>query len=178
MAELDLSRFIRDVRDFPKPGIVFRDITPLLQSPVALRTALDRLEEQAASLRPDVIAGIESRGFLFGVPLAVRLGVGFVPVRKPGKLPAETSRETYTLEYGEDAVEIHADAIAPGQRVLIVDDLLATGGTAGATSRLVEAADGNVVGLLFLIELSFLEGRSRLPGRNVISLLTYASEGP
>lgn len=178
MAELDLSRFIRDVRDFPKPGIVFRDITPLLQSPVALRTALDRLEEQAASLRPDVVVGIESRGFLFGVPLAARLGVGFVPVRKPGKLPAETSRETYTLEYGEDAVEIHADALAPGQRVLIVDDLLATGGTAGATARLVEAADGNVVGLLFLIELSFLEGRRRLTGRNVISLLTYASEGP
>jgi adenine phosphoribosyltransferase len=176
MSELDLRRFIRDVPDFPKPGILFRDITPLLQSPVALRTALGLLEELAAARRPDVVVGIESRGFLFGVPLAARLGLGFVPIRKPGKLPAETYRETYTLEYGEDAVEVHADAIAAGQRVLIVDDLLATGGTAAASTRLIERMGAQVVGLLFLIELEFLQGRERLPDRHVDTLISFGAD--
>jgi len=173
MAAPDLRTFIRDVPDFPKPGIIFRDITPLLQSPSALSATLRLLEERAAARRPEVIVGIESRGFLFGVPLAARLGLGFVPIRKPGKLPAETHRETYTLEYGEDAVEIHADALDGGQRVLIVDDLLATGGTAAASTRLVERMGASVVGLLFLIELGFLEGRQRLPDRPVDTLITF-----
>jgi adenine phosphoribosyltransferase len=176
MAELDLRAYIRDVPDFPKPGIIFRDITPLLQSATALGATLDALEARAAARQPDVIVGIESRGFLFGVPLAARLGLGFVPIRKPGKLPAETYRETYTLEYGEDAVEIHADAVEEGQRVLIVDDLLATGGTAAASTRLVERLGATVVGLLFLIELGFLEGRQRLPDRPVDTLVTFGPE--
>jgi adenine phosphoribosyltransferase len=176
MAELDLRAYIRDVPDFPKPGIIFRDITPLLQSAPALGATLDALEARAAARQPDVIVGIESRGFLFGVPLAARLGLGFVPIRKPGKLPAETHRETYTLEYGEDAVEIHADALEQGQRVLIVDDLLATGGTAAASTRLVERMGASVVGLLFLIELGFLEGRQRLPDRPVDTLITFGPD--
>jgi adenine phosphoribosyltransferase len=176
MPELELRRFIRDVPDFPKPGILFRDITPLLQSPVALRRTLEKMEALAAARRPDVVVGIESRGFLFGVPLAARLGVGFVPIRKPGKLPAETHQERYTLEYGEDAVEVHADAIAAGQRVLIVDDLLATGGTAAATTRLIERMGGEVVGLLFLIELEFLQGRELLPERPVDTLIAFGPD--
>jgi adenine phosphoribosyltransferase len=176
MAEPDLRAYIRDVPDFPKPGIIFRDITPLLQSATALGATLDALEARAAARQPDVIVGIESRGFLFGVPLAARLGLGFVPIRKPGKLPAETHRETYTLEYGEDAVEIHADAVEEGQRVLIVDDLLATGGTAAASTRLVERLGATVVGLLFLIELGFLEGRQRLPDRPVDTLITFGPD--
>lgn len=176
MAEPDLRAYIRDVPDFPKPGIIFRDITPLLQSATALGATLDALEARAAARQPDVIVGIESRGFLFGVPLAARLGLGFVPIRKPGKLPAATHRETYSLEYGEDAVEIHADALVAGQRVLIVDDLLATGGTAKASVRLVERMGAEVVGLLFLIELGFLEGRQRLPDRPVDTLISFGPD--
>jgi adenine phosphoribosyltransferase len=176
MPELELRRFVRDVPDFPKPGILFRDITPLLLSPVALRTALEQMEALAVIRRPDVVVGIESRGFLFGVPLAERLGIGFVPIRKPGKLPAETYQERYTLEYGDDAVEVHADAIAAGQRVLVVDDLLATGGTAAASTRLIERMGGEVVGLLFLIELAFLHGRELLPERPVDTLIVFGPD--
>ena len=156
-----LSRAIRDVPDFPKPGILFKDITPLLASPDAMAAAT----EQLAALdfgAVDKIAGIESRGFLFGVPLAMKLGVGFVPIRKPGKLPAATAAESYELEYGTDTLEIHLDAVAEGQRVLMVDDLLATGGTMEAAVKLVRRIGGDPVACCFAIELGFLEGRKRL----------------
>ncbi|MDQ7007733.1 MAG: adenine phosphoribosyltransferase [Acidobacteriota bacterium] len=170
---MEIGALIRDIPDFPKPGILFRDITPLLADAEGLAAVVDQLEQWARSRAPDVIVGIESRGFIFGVPLALRLGVGFVPVRKPGKLPAETVRETYQLEYGTDSLEIHADALAPGRRVLIVDDLLATGGTAAATARLVRRVGGQVQGLLFVIELAALKGRRRLEGEAVHALLRY-----
>lgn len=173
MSKLNLADYIRDIPDFPKPGILFRDITPLLKDPAAFSHALAQLEEAARDLRPDLIAGIESRGFLFGTPLASRLGIPFVPVRKPGKLPAETVSESYTLEYGEDALEMHRDAARAGQRVLVVDDLLATGGTAAATVRLLQKMDAQVAGLLFVIELGFLKGRKLLEDVEVRSLLSY-----
>ncbi len=169
----DLKRFIEDVPGFPQPGIVFRDLTPLLRDPGAMRRAIEALGNWAAGLDPTVVVGIESRGFLFGVPIAQRLGVGMVPVRKPGKLPRSTLREEYTLEYGSNALEMHVDGIAPGDRALIVDDLLATGGTAAATRRLIERAGGTVAGFAFVIELRDLDGRSQLGDAPVLSLVQY-----
>jgi adenine phosphoribosyltransferase len=173
--EADLKSLIRAVPDFPKPGILFYDITTLLQDPSGLRQTVDRLVWRFVADHVDKVVGIESRGFLFAPLLACALNAGFVPVRKPGKLPHTTRRQDYQLEYGTDALEIHEDAIAPGDRVLVVDDLLATGGTAAATVALVEALGGKIVGLGFVIELSFLSGRRRLDGHRVESLLEYQS---
>ncbi len=173
MATIDLKSYIRDVPDFPSPGILFRDLTPLLASPAALEAAVSGLEAWARPRRPEIIAGIESRGFLFGAPLALRLGIGFVPLRKPGKLPWRTMDETYTLEYGEGRLEMHEDAIGEGTRTLIVDDLLATGGTAAAAARLIARARAEVVGALFLVELTALSGRSRLPELDIHALIRY-----
>lgn len=164
---------IRDVPDFPKPGILFRDITPMLADPKALNACVDAFAGQFAPLRPNKIVGIESRGFLFGTPLALRLDAGFVPARKPGKLPAKTARREYELEYGTDAIELHVDAIEAGDRVLVVDDLIATGGTAAATCQLVRELGGELVGAAFVIELSFLNGISKLDGIATYSILTY-----
>jgi adenine phosphoribosyltransferase len=168
---MNLAKLLRDVPDFPKPGILFKDITPLLASPEGMKVAIDRLAALDVG-GVQKIAAIESRGFLFGVPLAMRLGIGFVPVRKPGKLPWKTHRVEYVLEYGTDAVEIHQDAFQSGERVLVVDDLLATGGTMAAAVELVEAAGGKVVGCAFAVELAFLQGRRRLAGRRVDALVT------
>lgn len=166
---------MRAVPDFPKPGILFRDVTPVLHDAQALDAAVALLLDQIADLdgQIDRIVGIESRGFLFGMAIAVLMRAGFVPVRKPGKLPAQVIEESYALEYGVDRLQIHADAITPGERVLVVDDLLATGGTAEATCKLVDRLGGRVLGCLFLIELEALSGRGRLHGRRVESVLTY-----
>lgn len=172
-AQSRIRRLIRDVPDFPKPGIVYKDITPLLADPVGLATALDLLEQAHARQALDAVVGIESRGFIFGAALAGRLGAGFIPARKPGKLPAATHRQKYSLEYGEDALEIHRDAIKPGARILVCDDLIATGGTAEASGRLVRQAGGELVGYSFVIELAFLKGRQRLAGVPVSSLIHY-----
>lgn len=163
---------IRDVVDFPKEGIVFKDLTPLMADPVAFRGVIDRLAEHAAGRPLDRIVGIEARGFIFGSALACVLGKGFSIVRKPGKLPWRTDREEYSLEYGKGVLEIHEDAVQSGERVLIVDDLLATGGTAAAASRLVERRGGEVVSLAFVVELAFLQGRKLLEGREVHSLVS------
>jgi adenine phosphoribosyltransferase len=168
-----LKRFIRDVPDYPQPGILFRDITPLLHNATALRAAIELLAARYRDARIDQVVGIESRGFIFGTPLAYLLGTGFVPVRKKGKLPAATMAVDYDLEYGTNVLEIHADALAPGQRVLIVDDLLATGGTTAGTVKLVRALGAEVVSLAFLVELTALDGRARLPGLGVFALLSY-----
>jgi len=173
---IELKKHIRSIKDFPKKGILFRDITTLLKNPNSFRLAFDELYEQTKDLMVDKVVGIESRGFIFGAMLAERLNVGFVPVRKPGKLPAETEKEFYDLEYGKDSIEIHKDAIRPGEKVLIHDDLLATGGTAKAAINLVEKLGGEVVQVLFLVELSFLNGREKLKGYNVKSLVDYTSE--
>jgi len=170
---LDLSSYIRVIEDFPKPGISFKDITTLLKDGQAYKVAIDALVDKVRELKADVIVGPEARGFLLGAPVAYALGIGFVPVRKPGKLPGETVSETYELEYGTDTLEVHADAILPGQRVAIVDDLLATGGTTSATVRLIEKTGAKVVGISFLIELSFLEGRKKLEDYDVFSLIKY-----
>jgi adenine phosphoribosyltransferase len=170
---MDLKAFIRDVPDFPEAGILFRDITPLLLDAGAFKYTIDRLVERFENERLDVIVGIESRGFLFGTPLAYRLGKPFVPVRKPGKLPAATHTATYTLEYGSDAMQIHVDGINSGQRVLVLDDLLATGGTLDATVRLVEMSGGVIGAIGVIIELTQLDGRRRLAGYDVFSLLQY-----
>jgi adenine phosphoribosyltransferase len=164
---------IRDIPDFPQPGIVFKDITPVLSDHAAFSEVVDRMTEHARAFQPDLIVGIESRGFLFGTPLALALGVGFAPIRKLGKLPYETINEEYALEYGTNTVEAHTDAVKPGQRVVIVDDLLATGGTAGAAAALVERLGGIVVGYCFVVELTFLNGRARLPGRPIAALIAY-----
>jgi len=164
---------LRDVPDFPKPGIVFKDIHPLLQDSATFRLVLELLEEQARALRVDRIVGIESRGFLFGAPLADRLRVGLSLVRKPKKLPFTTIRETYALEYGTDTIEMHVDAVKPGERVLIVDDLLATGGTARAAANLVTRLGGDVAGCLFVVELGFLNGRARFDGVPLHALVTF-----
>lgn len=164
---------IRDVADFPKPGVVFKDISPLLGDAAGLRAIVDALAAGAAALRPELILGVESRGFLLGAPVARALNLGLGLVRKPGKLPCATVREEYALEYGTDTLELHIDAVRLGQRVLIVDDVLATGGTAAATGRLVERAGGVVAGFAFLIELEFLHGRDRLGRRDVVSLFRY-----
>ena len=167
-----LKAVIRDVPDFPKPGIVFKDITTLLKNPKAYRRALDLFTVLCGDHLADKVLAIESRGFIVGAPLADRLGLGFVPLRKPGKLPAKTMRHTYTLEYGEDCLEIHDDAVMPGERVLVVDDVIATGGTARAAGELVGKLGGVVAAYAFLVELSFLNGRSRLGG-DVLSLIRY-----
>jgi adenine phosphoribosyltransferase len=169
--KLDLRQFIRDVPDFPKKGIVFKDITPLLGSPAALRGAVSAMLEGAGEV--DIVAAVEARGFILGGAIAERLGVGFVPVRKAGKLPHETIREEYALEYGTDALEIHRDAIRSGQRVLLVDDVLATGGTAQAAARLVERCGGQVARLCFLGELGFLGGRKRIEGYAVTAAIRF-----
>jgi adenine phosphoribosyltransferase len=173
---VDLAALIRDIPDFPKPGIGFKDITPLLADPAGLDTAVSALAEHARPLDVDVVIAAEARGFLLGTALARELGAGFVLARKPGKLPYTTVRAEYLLEYGTDALELHTDAVASGARVLVHDDLLATGGTARALCELVEQLDGQVVGCSFLIELTFLHGRDRLAGHDVHSLVRYDSE--
>ncbi len=168
-----LKDYIRDVPDFPKEGIIFKDITTLLKNPQALQETGQQLLAFSKDLEIDIVAGIESRGFIFGMYLAERLNAGFVPLRKPGKLPAETYAQSYQLEYGTDTLEMHQDAIQKGQNVLIHDDLLATGGTAAAATQLVQQAGGKVVQLSFVIELSFLSGREKLKGYDIKSLMTY-----
>ena len=169
----DLKAHIREVPDFPKPGINFYDITTLLQDPLALRMTVDRFVWLFAQQRIDKVVGIESRGFMFAPIVAYDLNAGFVPVRKPGKLPYKKIRETYDLEYGTDSIEMHADAIQPGEHVLIVDDLVATGGTALAAAKMVESQGGKVEGFGFIIELTFLPGRQKLQGYEVESLIRY-----
>ncbi|MFN0156685.1 MAG: adenine phosphoribosyltransferase [Bacteroidota bacterium] len=173
---MNLIEAIRSVPDFPKKGIVFRDITTLLKNPTALREAVELLYSEAKKHNIEIVAGIESRGFILGGILAHELGVGFVPIRKPGKLPAEKLRQEYSLEYGTDAIEIHRDAILPGTRVLLHDDLLATGGTMAAACKLVEGLGGKIAAISFLIELSFLNGRQSLAGYDIHSLIQYQSE--
>jgi adenine phosphoribosyltransferase len=172
----NLEKYIREVPDFPKKGIGFKDITTLLKDPVGFKLTIDQLFEELKGLKVDVIAEIESRGFTFGSALAYKLGTGVILVRKPGKLPASTIREEYDLEYGTDALEMHQDAIQPGQSVLIVDDLLATGGTAQAVVKLVEKLGGKVAAVAFVVELDFLKGREKLKGYKTISLVHYKSE--
>jgi adenine phosphoribosyltransferase len=170
---MDLSKIIRDVPDFPKKGIVFKDITTLLQDGEAFRQAMNLMLKKHLEAKIDKVLAVEARGFVLGGVLAYKLGCGFVPARKPGKLPFRTIGEEYTLEYGSNALEIHADSIRPGEKVLIVDDLLATGGTALAAAKLAERLGGEVVAIEFLIELSFLNGRDKLSGYPVSSLITY-----
>ena len=170
---MDLKQHIRHVPDFPKPGILFYDITTLLRHPSGLKATIDQMATPYAGQGIDVVIGIESRGFILGAAVAERIGAGFIPIRKPGKLPAKTLKETYQLEYGSDALEIHVDAVEQGQRVLIVDDVLATGGTAAAAVELVRKLGGNLYGLTFLIELVFLNGKTKLEGEQVFSVLQY-----
>ncbi|HEU4754122.1 MAG TPA: adenine phosphoribosyltransferase [Armatimonadota bacterium] len=169
--ELLAKRLIRDIQDFPKAGIVFKDIAPVLKDPAAFQESIDRMLKYGRARAADVVVGIESRGFIFGAPLALALGVGFVPVRKLGKLPGETIRAEYSLEYGTNTVEMQKDAIQPGQRALVVDDLLATGGTSAAAAELIEALGGEVAGMVFLVELGFLNGREMLDGYDYCSLV-------
>ncbi len=171
----DLKTLVREIPDFPKPGILFYDITTLLKDRHGFREVIDRLKAQYEGAEVDTVLGIEARGFIFAPALAYALGAGFVPVRKPKKLPGARASITYDLEYGSDSLEIHRDAIGDGCRVLIVDDLLATGGTAAAATQLVEEMGGVVTGLAFVVELTFLNGRSRLPNREVFSMLKYDS---
>jgi adenine phosphoribosyltransferase len=171
----ELKKYIREVPDFPKPGINFYDITTLLKDPEGLEMTIDAMTEQCRGMQIDTVVGIESRGFIFGAPLAYQLGTGFIPVRKPKKLPHETASVSYELEYGTDSLEIHKDAVGEGHRVLIVDDLLATGGTAKAVVNLVEGLGGKVAGVHFVIELNFLKGRSKFEGYDVKSLIRYDS---
>jgi len=168
-----LKRYIREIPDFPKPGVLFYDITTLLKDPVGLHHAVDTLANHYVGRLVDRVVGIEARGFIFAPMVAYRLNAGFVPVRKPKKLPAEITRATYNLEYGQDSLEIHRDAISAGQEVLIIDDLLATGGTAAAVAGMVESLGGHVTGLGFLIELEVLKGREKLRGYHVHSVLKY-----
>ena len=170
---MDLKSHIRHVPDFPKAGIVFYDITTLLRQPTGFRETIDALASPYLDANVDLVVGIESRGFILGAAVAERLGAGFIPIRKPGKLPARAFSESYELEYGQDAIELHEDGVDLGQRVLIVDDVLATGGTAAAAVRLIKRAGGHLYGLAFLIELSALAGRGKLPGETVHSVLTY-----
>jgi adenine phosphoribosyltransferase len=169
----DLKRLIREVPDFPKPGILFYDITTLLKDPCGLRAVIDGLREHYRDAHVDAVLGVEARGFIFAPAIAYALGAGFVPVRKPNKLPAECLRVQYDLEYGSDCLEMHRDAVGSSTRVLIVDDLLATGGTSAAVARMVREAGGTVVGLGFVVELTFLNGRRKLDGSDVFSLLQY-----
>ena len=170
---MDLKDYIRDIPDFPEPGIIFKDITPLLASPEAFDHVVGQLATKCGDADFDAIVAVESRGFIFGAPLARQLGKPLVPVRKAGKLPADTHAVEYDLEYGSNVLEIHSDGIAPGQRALVIDDLLAIGGTLSAASQLVEVCGGEVVRLAVVIELSFLQGRSRLNGRDLVSLIQY-----
>ena len=170
---LQLEDFIRDVADFPKPGIVFKDITPLLGSAEALEVCIDRFAKEYADKKIDVIAAAEARGFLFAVQLAMRLGIGMVPIRKPGKLPSEKHSYTYELEYGTDTLEMHTDGIKPGQNVLVIDDLLATGGTVEACCKMIEQCDANVAACAFLIHLKFLDGAKKLEQYPIFSLINY-----
>ena len=172
---MELKSLIRDIPDFPQPGILFRDITTLLNNPQGLRRTIDLLTEkcQSANLVPDYVVGIESRGFIFATPLAYQLNAGFIPVRKSGKLPAPVYSVAYDLEYGTDSLEIHQDAIAPGSKVLIVDDLLATGGTAKATVKLLDQIEAQVIGCAFVIELTALKGREKLSDISIINLIEY-----
>ena len=173
---MNLKEYIRNVPDFPKPGIMFRDITPLLSAPEAFRFAIKQFADRFRSAKPTAILAAESRGFIFAAPLAIELGAAFVPVRKPGKLPYETRKFQYDLEYGSDTLEMHVDAVEPGARVLLVDDLLATGGTIEACLKLAEESQAEIVGCAFLIELTFLNGRDRLKNQDVFSLLKYDGE--
>jgi adenine phosphoribosyltransferase len=173
LSATDLKQYIRDVPDFPKPGILFKDITPLLDHPGAFQATIRALADVFRGKGIDTIAAAEARGFIFGAPLAVELGVGFVPIRKPGKLPYATISYEYQLEYGTDRLEVHTDAFSAGKRVLLIDDVLATGGTMAACKRLVEGTGAQVVACAFVIELSFLNGRSKLAGGDVFSLMTF-----
>lgn len=173
MGELLAARHIRDIPDFPKPGIIFKDISPVLQHPAAVREIVTLLGEDAKEKGAEVIVGVESRGFIFGVPIALELGLPFVMTRKKGKLPYKTVETSYNLEYGTATVEMHVDSISPGQRAFIVDDLLATGGTAAASAHLVEQLNGNVCGFGFLVELAFLNGRDQLQGYEIDSLIKF-----
>ena len=170
---MDLKALICDIPDFPKPGILFRDITTLLSDPAGLRYSIDTLASKIEDWQPEYIVGMESRGFIFGAALAYKLGIGFIPIRKPGKLPVAVWSVEYALEYGTDKLEIHQDAAPPGSRISIVDDLIATGGTAAATAKLVREIGGDLVGCAFLIELDALDGRSHLPDVPIISLVHY-----
>ena len=172
-APVDLAGLVRDIPDWPRPGVVFKDITPLLADGVAFASAIDALADRFADVAVDKILAVEARGFIFAAPLATRLGAGFVPVRKAGKLPWAIEAEEYELEYGTDLLEIHRDAVVDGQRVLIIDDVLATGGTAAATARLVEALGGSLVGIGILIEITALGGRAALGGRRLEALASY-----
>lgn len=169
----DLKQIVRDIPDFPKAGVVFKDITPLLQDGAAFAVAIDRIAVNYLDARVDLVLGAEARGFIIGGALAYKLGAGFIPARKPGKLPYNVTTAVYELEYGTDSLEIHEDSIAKDHRVLVVDDVLATGGTAKAKAELVERLGGTVVGIAFLIELAFLGGRKKLAGYDVFSLITY-----
>ena len=170
---MDIQTYVRDIPDFPKPGIMFKDITPLLGNPEAFAAAIDQLAEKTAGLTIDAVAGIESRGFIFGAALAHKLHTGFIPIRKPGKLPYRTRRKEYDLEYGSDAVEIHEDALANGKRILLVDDLIATGGTARAAADLIKEIGGELVGVAFVVELAFLKGAEKFADEKVFCLLSY-----
>jgi adenine phosphoribosyltransferase len=172
-AKLDLGDYIRDIPDFPKPGVVFKDITPLLSDPTAFAASISQLRDHFADHRINVIAAAEARGFIFGAPLALQLHAGFVPIRKPGKLPYATIAQEYQLEYGTDKLEVHSDALGAGQRVLLIDDVLATGGTMRACRDLVTSTGAAVVACAFLIELSFLGGRAKLEPCDIYSLITY-----
>jgi adenine phosphoribosyltransferase len=173
--EQSLKKLIREIPDFPKPGILFYDITTLLKDPHGLRIVIDCMTENYRDQKVDAVIGVEARGFIFAPALAYHLGAGFVPVRKPKKLPSEVESYSYDLEYGKDTLEIHRDAVGKGHNVVIADDLLATGGTAEAVSKLVERLGGNVIGLSFVIELEFLKGREKLAGYDLFSLLKYQS---
>ena len=170
---VDIGRYVRDIPDFPKPGIVFKDITPLLGDAAAFARVVDGIADHWAGQQIDKVLGVEARGFIVAAPVAYRFEAGFVPVRKTGKLPWAIEREEYELEYGTDLLEVHRDAIHPGERVLVVDDVLATGGTAAATARLVDKLGGVIAGFGFIIELGFLGGRAQLPGHHLRSLVTY-----
>lgn len=173
ITEAQLVELIRSVPDFPTKGVMFRDITPVLRDPKAFRAVIETMAESIRPMKPDVIVGVESRGFVLGAPVALEMGLGFVPVRKAGKLPAETVRAEYALEYGAGVVEMHRDALVPGMRAVIVDDLLATGGTAQAAAHLVEGVSAKVAGMSFLIELTFLNGRRLLEGYDLHTIVRY-----
>ncbi len=173
MSEILATKLIRDVPDFPKPGILFKDVAPVLQSPAALQEVVDLIAIDARNQGAEVIVGIESRGFVFGTPVALQLGLPFAMTRKLGKLPFDRITEEYALEYGTNTIEMHTDAIEPGQRAYVIDDLLATGGTAAAAARLIERLNGNVCGMGFMVELSFLQGRKNLGGYPLHALICY-----
>ncbi len=171
--KIDLKSKIRDIPDFPKPGIIFKDITTLLQDFDAFKLSVDMLVKQHQNSKIDKVAGIEARGFIFGAAVAYAMNAGFIIIRKPGKLPYQTVKQTYELEYGSDEIEIHEDSIKPGERILLVDDLLATGGTMAAAADLINKIGGDIVGISFVIELTFLHGREKLKGHNIHSLIEY-----